>query len=102
MKGAAEVAHSNPGANTWVAEWEISFELMQIEPGKPYQASMPDTLMGINIAIGDVDTPAEGDPNYGIRHEQWPCGTKARRTDISEFCRFLMMHGKKPAVVGAA
>ena len=101
MKGAAKVAKQSKGANVWVAEWEISFDLMQIEPGKPYSADMPDTTMGINIALGDVDTPQEGagygtKNGYGIRHEQWPCGNKAGRTHLCQFCTFHMMKAKKP------
>lgn len=58
MKGAAGVAgqgsnmsgsrggssRSNSG-NTWVAEWAISFDLMQIAPGKPYAASMAGEIL---------------------------------------------------------
>ena len=102
MKGAAKVAKQSKGANVWVAEWEISFELMQIEPGKPYHAEMPDTAMSLNIALGDVDTPQEGagygkKNGYGIRHEQWPCGDKAGRTHLCQLCMFHMMHGTKPS-----
>ena len=105
MRGAAKVAKQSTGANVWVAEWEISFELMQIEPGKPYSADMPDQTMSINIALGDVDTPQEGagygkKNAYGIRHEQWPCGNKAGRTHLCQFCTFLMMHGTKPSAEG--
>ena len=46
MKGAANVSLLREGSNTWVAEWEIDFSLMQIEPGKPYDSTMPDTAMG--------------------------------------------------------
>jgi len=87
---------SSTSGNTWVAEWEISFELMQIAPGKPYAASMADTLMGLNIAVGDVDTEAEGNAEFGLRHEMWPCGTKAGRTNMNQFCNFYMMQGKLP------
>jgi SSS family solute:Na+ symporter len=59
MQGAAKVSHLEKGANQWVAEWKVAFDLMQITPGKPYSVDMEDTQMGINIALGDVDTPAE-------------------------------------------
>eukprot|EP01049_Picozoa_sp_SAG25_P006831 SAG25_NODE_533_length_7143_cov_4.173623_9_plen_105_part_00 len=91
------------GANTWVAEWRISFELLQIRPGKQYKSTMPDTEMSMNIALGDVDTPKDGCPptgscakSYGIRHEMWPCGNRAGRTHLCQFCKLIMMQGKKP------
>ena len=53
MKGAAGVAgqgsnmSSSRGdsGSTWVAEWAISFDLMQIAPGKPYAASMAGEML---------------------------------------------------------
>ena len=97
MQGAAKVAVQKKGANVWVAEWRIAFELMEIKPGQPYSADMPDTHMSLNLALGDVDTPAEGNPDYGIRHEQWPCGTPGGRTNLCEFCTFIMHKGPKPS-----
>lgn len=39
-----------------------------------------------------------GKPNdYGIRHEQWPCGDHAGRTHLCELCTLVMLHDKKPA-----
>ena len=58
---------------------------------------MGDTPMSLNIALGDVDTPATGDATFGLRHEQWPCGTRAGRTQLGQLCEFWMMHGPKPA-----
>lgn len=56
LLGAAPgVAVKEKGANVWVAEWEISFDLLQITPGNSYTADMPDTTMSMNIALGDVD-----------------------------------------------
>ena len=59
--------------------------------------SKADTLMGLNIAVGDVDTEAQGSKTFGLRHEMWPCGTKAGRTNMTQFCNFYMMQGKLPA-----
>lgn len=69
MEGAAKISVQAPGHNVWVAEWKIGFELMQIAPGRPYSSDMPDTTMGLNVALGDVDTQAVGNADYGIRHE---------------------------------
>lgn len=69
MEGAAKISVQAPGHNVWAAEWKIGFELMQIAPGRPYSSDMPDTTMGLNVALGDVDTQAVGNADYGIRHE---------------------------------
>ena len=63
---------------------------------------MADTAMSLNIALGDVDSPATGDATFGIRHEQWPCGTRAARTQLGQLCEFWMMHGPKPPVEAPA
>jgi hypothetical protein len=93
---AATKPHSS-GDRGFTAEWAISFDLMQLRPGVPYHPSMEDTPMGLNIALGDVDEPAVGDRTYGLRHEQWPCGTKEGRTQLGQLCEFYMMRGPKPA-----
>ena len=72
MQGVAKVSAQASGHNVWVAEWKIGFELMQITPGKPYSSNLPDTKMSLNIALGDVDTKAAGNADYGIRHEVRP------------------------------
>lgn len=92
------MAKKSKGANVWVGEWAIDFDLLRTRPGKPYSATMPDTAMSINIALGDVDLPTDGDPKMGIRHEQWLCGDHAGRTHLCQFCTLQMMNGKKPRV----
>ena len=86
-------SHALPhkGGKGYVIEWAIDFELMQIEKGKPYSPAMEDTVMGLNIALGDVDLPSQGDKNYGLRHENWFSGDRANRTRIVEFGTLVMV-----------
>jgi SSS family solute:Na+ symporter len=79
------------GGKGYVIEWAIDFALMQMAPGKPYHPSMPDTLMGINIALGDVDLQSEGDVRFGLRHENWFSGDKENRTRIADFGTLVMV-----------
>jgi len=87
-------SHALPHKNGkgYVVEWAIDFELMQITKGQPYHPSMPDTEMGINIALGDVDTKALGDKRFGIRHENWFSGGKRNRTHLAQFGSLVMVH----------
>ena len=52
-------------------EWQIDYSLLQITAGNPYHTDMPDTQMGLNIAVGDVDRLEDAIRSKGgIRHEQ--------------------------------
>lgn len=81
-------------SNGYTAEWMISYQLLHLSPGVPYNSNMPDTLLGLNIALGDVDTQADGHPYYGMKHEQWWSGEKVNRTQINEFGTLYLMEQK--------
>ena len=55
-------------------EWEISFELLEVAPGRPYSASDAETAVGINIGIGDVDLRTGANGCCGFHHRQWLSG----------------------------
>ena len=74
MRSAAK---PHTGGGGYAIEWAVDYSLLQITAGKPYMSDMPDTEMGINIALGDVDRPQDGDPKMGIRHENWFSGCRA-------------------------
>lgn len=78
--------------NGYDIEWRVGFECLSIAPGKQFDPdSMPPRVpLGVNVALGDVDTRAEGDSFYGLRHEQWWNGTKAGRTNLGEFGRLIL------------
>ena len=91
MKSAAKPHAAGKG---YVIEWLVDYSLLQITAGHPYHSGMPDTEMGINIALGDVDRPQDGDPKMGIRHENWFSGDRPNRTHIVDFgSLWLMAHG---------
>jgi SSS family solute:Na+ symporter len=74
------------GGSIFVFEWAIRFDpCVELRPGVFYDPAMGPTPIGINIALGDVDTPEEGDPVYGLRHEMWTNGTKTDRTMLYQF-----------------
>lgn len=70
-------------------EWRIGFACVSTAPGVFYDPTAPSTAtrtrLGFNVALGDVDTQAEGDPKYGLRHEMWIAGARNTRTQLGEF-----------------
>lgn len=63
-----------PGGGSYYSiEWAVRFDpCFELSPGVYYNASSGATaVVGMNVALGDVDTPEEGDPTYGLRHEMW-------------------------------
>ena len=88
MRSAAK---PNTAGGGYAIEWAVDYSLLQITAGKPYTSDMPDTEMGINIALGDVDRPQDGDPKMGIRHENWFSGSRANRTHIVDFGALWLM-----------
>ena len=81
-------------------EWRVAFDpCLQLAPGVYYNADMPTVAVGFNVALGDVDTPAEGDATYGLRHEMWLSGRTAScpsgncHTLMSEFATLLLEPG---------
>lgn len=100
--------HAHPGAgpggsSVYGMEWAFDFEpLLQLAPGVYYNASMGSTPMGLNIALGDTDTQAQGNSVFGLRHEQWwsgntSCGGRGNcHTLLSYFGTLVMEPGARP------
>jgi SSS family solute:Na+ symporter len=62
------------GTNRYGMEWAIDFTpLLQTSHGVYYNTSQGIVEIGLNIALGDVDTEAQGSI-YGLRHEMWYSG----------------------------
>ena len=60
------VAKPKPGGHGYIIEWAVSFQpCLEVEPGRFYSPSMGDRKMGLNIALGDLDQPADGTGNFG-------------------------------------
>jgi|EP00908_Phaeocystis_cordata_P015280 SSS family solute:Na+ symporter len=86
-------AERTGGARGFGVELAIDFSLLLLAAtGRPYSPSLPDTELGVNIALGDVDEPARGDPVFGFHHESWLSGTRDNRTQMSQFGTLWMMH----------
>jgi len=88
LSGAQEcAAKPKPGGKGYVIEWAVSFDpCLEVEPGKFYSPAMGDRAMGLNILIGDLDTPERGADNpYGFHHENSFAGSRNTRTHLRDF-----------------
>ncbi|MGH9667189.1 MAG: sodium:solute symporter family transporter, partial [Bryobacteraceae bacterium] len=88
LSGAQEaVAKAKSGGKGYIIEWAVDFNpCLEVDPGKFYSVSMGDRKMGLNIAVGDLDTPARGQGNFGnFHHEEWFAGDPQRRTELREW-----------------
>jgi solute:Na+ symporter, SSS family len=86
--GAQEaVARPKPSGKGYIIEWAVSFDpCLEMEPGKFYSPSAGDRDMGLNIALGDLDTFESGAGNFGhFHHEEWFAGDPKRRTELREW-----------------
>jgi SSS family solute:Na+ symporter len=81
MEGAARV---KPGGKGYTMEWAVSFDpCLELEPGRFYSPALGDRAFGLNIAVGDLDRPEDGQGNFGnFRHEEWFAGAKNVRTQL--------------------
>ena len=86
--GAQQAAvRRKPSGKGYVVEWAVNFNpCLEVEPGKFYSPGMGDRDMGINIALGDLDTFEKGAGNFGhFHHEDWFAGDSQRRTELREW-----------------
>jgi solute:Na+ symporter, SSS family len=76
-----------PSGKGYIVEWAVNFNpCLEVEPGKFYSSAMGDHDMGINIALGDLDTFEKGAGNFGhFHHEDWFAGDSQRRTELREW-----------------
>ena len=91
----AQQAAVRPRSHGYVIEWAVNFDpCLEIEPGKFYSTALGDRAMGLNIALGDLDTPEKGTGNFGnFHHEDWFSGHPQRRTELREWGT-LTIHAK--------
>ena len=82
------------GAPGWSVEWAVGYKALETAPGVPFDpaAATADTPIGINIAVGDVDTREVGDTVYGFHHENWVAGQKNLRTRLEQFATLWLLH----------
>jgi SSS family solute:Na+ symporter len=99
LEGAQEAAAKvKPEGHGYVIEWAVRFDpCLEVAPGKFYAGDMPDTPMGLNIALGDLDEPEKGEGNFGnFHHEDWFAGEKNKRTWRRQWGTLWMMQGARP------
>lgn len=73
-----------PGGKGYAIEWAVRFNpCLEIAPGVFYSTAMGDRSAGLNIAVGDLDTPEAGAGNFGnFHHEEWFAGARNVRTQL--------------------
>jgi solute:Na+ symporter, SSS family len=81
------IAKRKPSGKGYIIEWAVNFDpCLEIEPGRFYSPSLGERAMGLNIALGDLDTPESGAGNFGnFHHEDWFAGDPQRRTELREW-----------------
>ena len=97
-KAQEAVARAKPEGQGYVIEWAVSFDpCLEVAPGRFYSAEMPDTPMGLNIALGDIDEPERGVGNFAnFHHEDWFAGERDLRTLKRQWGTLWLMHGERP------
>jgi SSS family solute:Na+ symporter len=79
-------------------EWSIAFDPCVTIHGVPWSPQLGARTVGLNIALGDVDTQKVGDAYFGIHHENWisgrscgpPTSSPNCHTFKSEFAQLLL------------
>ncbi|WP_051669794.1 hypothetical protein [Bryobacter aggregatus] len=94
MQAATRVRRGGKG---YVIEWSIAMHpCVEVEPGVFWSPSLGDREVGINIALGDLDTPEAGEGNFGnFHHEEWLSGGPKTRTNLNNFAK-LWLRAKRP------
>lgn len=91
----AMVAVAKPKAQGkgYVIEWSIAFRpCLEVAAGTFFAPSDKEVVMGLNIAVGDLDEKAKGEGNFGnFHHEDWFAGEKNKRTNVRQWGRLRMM-----------
>ncbi|MBI2928496.1 MAG: hypothetical protein HYY24_22735 [Verrucomicrobia bacterium] len=87
------VAKKKPAGKGYVIEWAIRFDpCVELARGKFYSPQMGEVSVGLNLALGDLDTPAKGEGNFGkFHHEQWWAGAPRTRTQKNNFGTLRLM-----------
>ena len=86
-------ARVRPGGKGYVIEWAIRFNpCVELYPGRFYLPSQGRVDVGLNIAVGDLDSPEKGIGQFGnFHHEQWWAGAPHTRTQKNNFGTLRLM-----------
>lgn len=97
LTGAQQaVAKVLPDGHGYVIEWRVQFDpCLETAPGHFYHLADGERAVGLNLAVGDLDQPADGGENFGhFRHEQWWAGAPHTRTQKNN-CGTLRLMGAR-------
>ncbi len=86
-------AQPKPSGKGYVIEWSIAFcPCLEVAPGRFFRPGNQEVIMGLNLAIGDLDEPAKGTGNFGnFHHEDWFAGEKNKRTNLRQWGQLRLM-----------
>lgn len=86
--GAMVAATSvKPNRKGYFIEWSIAMDpCVEVEPGVFWTPALGDRPVGLNIALGDLDRPEDGEGSFGnFHHEDWLAGGPKTRTQLRDF-----------------
>ncbi len=87
------IAKPRQGGKGYSIEWAIAFDpCLEVSPGKHFHPGNQEVVMGLNIAVGDLDEPEKGNGNFGnFHHEDWFAGERDKRTQVRQWGRLRLM-----------
>src|SRR5258708_17297824 len=94
MEGAQKAeAKRKPDGHGYVMEWAVRFDpCLEIATGTFYSPTLGRKEVGLNLALGDLDTQEKGNGNFGnFHHEQWWAGAPHTRTHKNNFGTLRLM-----------
>ncbi|NUP99441.1 MAG: hypothetical protein HUU35_06265 [Armatimonadetes bacterium] len=97
---SARFQRPNHAGGSYVIEWLVRANpCLEVAPGQYWSPALGETQMGLNIALGDLDTRSAGRGNFGnFHHEDWWAGEKNKRTWLKQYGTLTIMPGPKPVV----
>lgn len=81
----------------YIVEWAVDFNpCIEISSGRYWSPEMGDRVVGLNIAVGDLDEPEKGAGMFAnFNHEEWFAGGKNTRTQLRQWGTLTLMSGRK-------
>ena len=93
-----------PDMTGYVIEWSIRFDpCLELRPGVCYDPSMPDTSVGLNLAVQDLDQMEKGVGAFAhFHHESWWSKRTGRGDSRDNWGTLILMQGQRPDDEGHA
>ena len=85
------------GPRRYVVEWRVSPQVLQLANGAFWSPDQGTVKMGLNLAVGDLDTKQAGAGNWGnFHHENWWAGERDKRTWLKQWGTMVVHPGPRP------